>query len=73
MGGIQAFVGPSIEEEEATEPPSVPASAPPTVAPQPAPVGPAGDEATIALSAPPAEETVHPKTVDSTTPWLIFP
>ncbi len=67
MGGIRAVVGLSIEEEEAAEPPSAPANAPPTVAPQPAPVGPAGDEATVAPSAPPTEETVQPKTVDSTT------
>ncbi len=67
MGGIRAVVGPSIEEEEAAEPPSAPASAPPTVAPQLAPVGPAGDDATAAPSASPAEETVHPKAADSTT------
>jgi hypothetical protein len=67
MGGIRADVGPSIEEEEAAEPPSAPASAPPTVAPQPAPVGPAGDDATAAPSASQAKETVHPKTADSTT------
>ncbi len=35
MGGIRAVVGASIEEEEAAEPPSDLASAPPTVAPQP--------------------------------------
>jgi hypothetical protein len=67
MGGIRAVVGPSIEEEEAAKPPSVPASAPPTVAPQLTPVGPAGDDATAAPSASPAEETVHPKATDSTT------
>jgi hypothetical protein len=67
MGGIRAVVGPSIEEEEAAEPPSAPASAPPTVAPQPAPVGPAGDEAAAAPSAPPTEEAVQPKRIDGTT------
>jgi hypothetical protein len=64
MGGIRAVVA-SIEEEEAAEPP-IPASAPPTVIPPPASVGPAGDKTTSAPSAPPIEETVQPKTVDST-------
>ncbi|MFO0006645.1 MAG: hypothetical protein ACK559_36560, partial [bacterium] len=32
MGGIRAVVGPSIEEEEAAEPPSAPVSAPLAVA-----------------------------------------
>ncbi len=67
MGGIRAVVGPSIEEEEATGPPSAPASAPPTVAPQPVPIGPAGDEAAAAPSAPPTEEAVQPERIDSTT------
>jgi hypothetical protein len=52
---------PSIEEEEAAEPPSAPASAPPTVAPQPVPIGPARDEAAAAPSAPPTEEAVQLK------------
>ncbi len=43
MGGIRAVVGASIEEEEAAGSSSDPAGAPPTVAPQPVPVGPAGD------------------------------
>ncbi len=51
MGGIRAVVGPSIEEEEAAEPPSAPVSAPPTLAPQPAPVGPAGDGTAVVPSA----------------------
>jgi hypothetical protein len=66
MGGIRAVVGASIEEEEAAEPPSVPASAPPTEVPPPASVGPAGDKTTLAASTPPTEETVQPKTADST-------
>ncbi len=67
MGGIRAVVGPSIEEEEAAEPPSAPASAPPTVALQPVPISPAGDEAAAAPSAPPTEEAVQPERIDSTT------
>jgi len=62
MGGIRAVVGPSIEEEEAAEP----VSAPLVVAPPPVPVGPAGDDATAAPSAPPTEEAAQPEVVDST-------
>jgi hypothetical protein len=65
IGGIRAIVGASIEEEEAAEPPRDPVSAPPTVAPQPVSVGPAGDRTAPASSIPPTEETVQPKTVDS--------
>jgi hypothetical protein len=63
---IRAVVGASIEEKEAAGSPS----APPTVAPQPAFVGPAGDETAEKApespsSVPPAEETVQLRTVDS--------
>jgi hypothetical protein len=61
MGGIRAVVGPSIEEEEAAEPISAPVSAPLTITPPSVPVGPAGDEAAAAPSAPPSEEAVQPK------------
>jgi hypothetical protein len=61
MGGIRAVVGPSIEEEEAAEPISAPVSAPLTVAPPSVPVGPAGDEAVAAPSAPPSGKAVQPE------------
>jgi hypothetical protein len=67
MGGIRAVVGPSIEEEEAAEPPSAPVSAPPTATPQPVPIGPAGDEAAAAPSAPPTGEVAQPERINSTT------
>ncbi len=60
MGGIRAVVGPSIEEEEAAEPISAPVSAPLAVAPPSVLVGPAGDNATTAPSAPPTEEAAQP-------------
>ncbi len=65
MGGIRAVVGPSIKEEEAAEPPSAPASGQPTVAPQLLPIGPAEDEGVTAPGAPPTEDVVQPKKIDS--------
>ncbi len=70
MGGIRAVVGASIEEEEAAGSPSDLASAPPTVAPQPASVGPADNKRAEKASEnpssiPPVEETVQLWTVDS--------
>ncbi len=76
MGGIRAVVGPSIEEEEAAEPIGAPASTPLAVAPPPVPVGPAGDDATAAPSAPPTEEAAQPEVMDSTIarePVTMFP
>jgi hypothetical protein len=63
MGGIRAVVGASIEEEEAAESSSDPARAPLAVAPQPLPVGPAGDATVpeIPSSAQPVEETAQPE------------
>jgi hypothetical protein len=43
MGGILAVIGASIEEEGAAGFPSDPVSTPLPMAPQPVPVGPAGD------------------------------
>jgi hypothetical protein len=63
MGGIRAVVGASVEEEEAAEPSSDPARALSAVAPQPVPVGPAGD-ATVPespSSAQPVEKTAQPE------------
>ncbi len=65
MGGVRAVVGPSIEEEEATEPPSAPVSALPTVALLPVPIGPAGDETAVAPSAPSTEKAMQPEKIDS--------
>jgi hypothetical protein len=70
MGGIRAVVGASIKEEEAAGSSSNLASAPPTVAPQPVPVGPAGDVTAKEApespsSAQPVEETAQPEPTNS--------